>query len=76
MQEAMLACINITKPRFKISAAKVANQKFPMMCFCKMADSVLSKQGKLLDNCHLIANPKTWATWIHSYGNELGRLAQ
>ena len=25
---------------------------------------------------HLIANPKTRATWLHSYGNEISRLAQ
>jgi hypothetical protein len=49
MQEAMLACTNITKPRFKISAAKLATQKFPMIWFCEMANSVLSKQGKLLE---------------------------
>jgi hypothetical protein len=76
MQEAMLACIDITKPRFKISAAKLATQKFLMLWFCKMANSVLSKQGGLLEYCHQIANPKTWATWTHSYGNELRRLAQ
>ncbi len=29
MQEATLACINITKPTFKISAAKLATRKFP-----------------------------------------------
>jgi hypothetical protein len=41
-----------------------------------MANSVLGKQGKLLENRHLIANPKTQATWTHSYGNKLGRLVQ
>ncbi len=76
MQEAMLACIDITKPTFKISAAKLATQRFPMTWFCKMANSILGKQGKLLKYCHLIANPKAWATWTHSYGNELGWLAQ
>jgi hypothetical protein len=76
MQEAMLACINITKPMFKISAAKLATQRFPMTWFCEIANSVLGKQGKLLEYHHLIANPKTWATWIHSYGNKLGRLVQ
>jgi hypothetical protein len=58
MQEAMLACIDITKPTFKISAAKLATQKFPMIWFCKMADSILSKQGKLFEYCHLIATPR------------------
>ncbi len=72
----MLACINITKPRFKISAAKLATQKFPLIWFCKMATSVLGKQGELLEYCHLIANPKTRAKWTHSYGKELGQLAQ
>jgi hypothetical protein len=76
MQEAMLACINITKPKFKISAAKLATRKFPLIWLCKMANSVIGKQGKLLEYRHLIANPKTWATWTHSYGKELGWLAQ
>jgi hypothetical protein len=76
MQEAMLTCIDITKPRFNISAAKVATPKFPMIWFCKMANSVFRKQGKLLEYCHLITNPKTWATWTHSYGNKLGWLAK
>jgi hypothetical protein len=41
-----------------------------------MANSILSKQGELLKYCHVIANPKTWATLTHSYGNKLGWLAQ
>ncbi len=76
MQEAMLACIDITKPNFKILAAKMASQKLPMTWLCEMANSVLGEHGKLLEYRHLIANPKTRATWTHSYGNELGRLAQ
>jgi hypothetical protein len=76
MQEAMLACIDITKPNFEISASKMASQKLPMMWLCEMANSALGKQGKLLEYWHLIANPKTRATWTHSYGNKLGCLAQ
>ncbi len=76
MQEAMLTCIDITKPNFEISVAKMASQKLRMMWFCEMANSVLGKQGKLLEYWHLITNPKTRATWIHSYGNKLGHLAQ
>jgi hypothetical protein len=76
IQEAMLARINITKPIFEISAAKLATRKFPLIWLCKMANSVLSKQSELLEYCHLIANPKTRATWTHSYGNNLGWLAQ
>ncbi len=76
MKEAMLACIDITKPNFEILAAKMASRKLPMMWLCEMANSVLSEQGKLLEYWHLIANPKTRATWTHSYGNKIGRLAQ
>jgi hypothetical protein len=76
MQEAMLACIDITKPNFKITAAKMASRKLPMTWLCEMANSVLGKHGKLLEYRHLIANPKTRATLTHLYGNKLGRLAQ
>jgi hypothetical protein len=76
MKEAMLPCIDITKPMFKISAAKLATQKFLLIWFCKTANSILGKQGKLIEYRHLIACPKTWATWTHSYGNKLGWLAQ
>jgi hypothetical protein len=76
MQEAMLACIDITKLTFDIAPAKLATRKFPMIWLCEMANSVIGKKGKLLEYWHLIANPKTRATWTHSYGNELGRLAQ
>jgi hypothetical protein len=41
-----------------------------------MANSVMGENGKLLEYRHLIVNPKTRATWTHSYGNELGRLMQ
>ena len=76
MQEAMLACIDITKPTFEISAQKMASRSFPMTWFCEMANSVMGENGELLEYRHLIANPKTRATWLHSYGNEIGRLAQ
>jgi hypothetical protein len=67
MQEAMLACINITKPKFKISAAKLATGKLPLIWLCKMANSVIGKQGELLEYQHLIANPKTRDMWTHSF---------
>ncbi len=76
MQEAMMACIDITKPTFELSAQKMASRKFPMIWLCEMVNSVLGENGKLLEYRHLIANPKTRATWTHSYGNEHGRLTQ
>ncbi len=45
MQEAMLACIDITEPQFKISPANLAAQKFPMTWLCKMANSVINKKA-------------------------------
>ncbi len=41
-----------------------------------MAKAVIGEGGELLEYKQLIANPKTRATWTHSYGNEIGRLAQ
>jgi hypothetical protein len=76
MQEAMLACINITKQNFEISAAKLATRKFPLIWLCEMANSVIDKECQLLEYSQLIANPKTRATWTHSYGNKLGWLAE
>jgi hypothetical protein len=48
MQEAMLACIDITNPKFKLSAAKLSSQRIPMTWLCEMVNSVIDKQGKLL----------------------------
>ncbi len=76
MQEVMLVCIDITNPKFELSAAKLSSQKIPMTWLCEMANSVIGEHGKLLKYRHLIANPKTRATWTHLYGNELGCLAQ
>jgi hypothetical protein len=72
MQEAMLACIDITKPKFEISAAKLATRKFPLTWLCKMANSVLGKQGELLEYCHLIANhgPTLTATSLDGWHKE------
>jgi hypothetical protein len=47
MQEAMLACIDFTMLMFKISAAKLATQKFLLIWISEKANFVLGKQGKL-----------------------------
>ncbi len=41
-----------------------------------MANSVIGDNRELLEYCHLMANPNVKAVWAHSYGNELGQLAQ
>jgi hypothetical protein len=50
--------------------------KLLMKWLCKMANSVLGVNGELLECRHFIANQTTRATWQHSYGNEIGQLAQ
>ena len=47
-----------------------------MSWFCEMANLVIGENGELLEYRHLIANETTRATWMHLYGNEIGRLAQ
>jgi hypothetical protein len=41
-----------------------------------MANLVIGDNGKLLEYCHLIANPKTRAVWAHLYGNKIGGVTQ
>ena len=42
----------------------------------EMANAVIGEDGSILEYKHLIADPKTRATWQQSFGNEFGRLAQ
>ena len=76
MQEAMLSCIDLPNPNFVPTAEHMSRRKQPMTGFCELANSVVGPNGDLLEYRHLIANPSTRETWSHSYGNELGRLAQ
>jgi len=76
MQEAMLSCIDLTNPKFQLTPEQMSRRRLPMAWFCEMANAVLGTNGELLEYRHLIANPATRKTWQHSYGNEIGRLAQ
>jgi hypothetical protein len=51
-------------------------RRLPMVWFCEMANAVIGDGGELLEYKQLIANPKMRETWTHSYGNEIGQLAQ
>jgi hypothetical protein len=42
----------------------------------EMANAVIGEDGSIMEYKHLIADPKTRATWQRSCGNEFGRLAQ
>jgi hypothetical protein len=64
------------KPNFTVTPQQMLMRRLPMTWFCEMANAVIGERGELLKYKHLIANPKTRAIWSHSYGNEIGRLAQ
>ncbi len=66
----------LTGSSYTVSPMQMAQFKLPMKWLCKMANSVMGVNGELLEYCHLIANQTTRATWQHSYGNEIGCLAQ
>jgi hypothetical protein len=65
MQEAMLSCIDLMHPTFVVTPEQMSRRKLPMTWFCKMANSVIGNNGKLLEYWHLIANPTTRATWTY-----------
>jgi hypothetical protein len=77
-----LGILNYTKtPKptgttYTVTPKQMAQRKLHMKGLCKMANSVLGVNRELLEYCHLIANQTARATWQHSYGNEIGRLAQ
>ena len=60
----------------KVTPSQMSMRRIPMTWFCEMANAVIGEGGELLEYKQLIANPKTRATWTHSYENEIGRLAQ
>jgi hypothetical protein len=59
-----------------VTSQQMLVRRIPMTWFRKMANSVIGDNGEILEYRHLIANHATRATWQHSYGNEIGRLAQ
>jgi hypothetical protein len=65
-----------TGTTYTVTPQKMSARRIPMTWFCEMANLVIGEKGELLEYRHLIANKTTRATWTHSYGNEIGRLAQ
>jgi hypothetical protein len=65
-----------TRTTYTVTPKKMSARRIPMTWFCEMANLVIGDNGELLEYRHLIANEKTRAIWTHSYGNEIGRLAQ
>jgi hypothetical protein len=72
----MLNYTETRKPVFEIAAKQLSSHRIPMTWLCEMANFVLGEKGEHLEYRHLISNPKTKAVWAHSYGNEIGCLAQ
>jgi hypothetical protein len=54
-----------------VTPQKMSVHRIPMTWFHEMANSVIGDNGELLEYRHLIAIHATWATWQHSYGNEI-----
>ena len=65
-----------TGKTYTVTPQQMSVRRIPMSWFCEMANSVVGDNDKLLEYHHLVANPKTRLTWTHSYGNEIGQLAQ
>ncbi len=55
----------------RVTPQQMSVRRIPMTWFRKIANSVIGDKGEFLEYCHLIANHATWATWQHSYGNEI-----
>jgi hypothetical protein len=70
------AAILQSKPTFKVTPKQMSMQRLTMQWLCKMANLVIRDNGELLEWRHLTTNPKTRATWTHSYRNEISHLAQ
>jgi hypothetical protein len=66
----------LTGTTYTVTPKQMSQCKLPMKWLCKMANSVMRVNGKFLEYRHLIANQTTRATWQHSYGKKIGRLAQ
>ena len=65
-----------TGKTYTVTPQQMSVRRIPMSLFCEMANAVIGDNGKLLEYRHLVSNPKTRSIWTHSYGNEIGRLAQ
>jgi hypothetical protein len=66
----------LTGTTYTVTPKQMGQRKLPMKWLCEMANSVMGVNEELLEYHHLIANQTTRATWQHSYGNKIRRLAQ
>ncbi len=77
-----LGILNYTKtPKptgttFTVMPKQTSQCKLPMKWLCKMANLVMGANGEPLEYRHLITNQTARATWQHSHGIEIRRLAE
>ena len=58
------------------TAQQCAQRRFPLQFLTDYASAFLDKSGKLLEYRQLIQRAEYKDDWGHSFGNEIGRLAQ
>ena len=59
------------------TARQAASRALPLQFLCDYASAILDAEtGELLEYRHLMKRPKHRPIWGHSFGNEVGRLAQ
>lgn len=76
-QEMALMAMDMSGGGAKFTARQAASRKYPLNFLCEWANSVLDGEtGELLEYRHLIRRPQHKEIWGHSFGNEIGRLAQ
>ena len=74
-QECIMATVEMSTTR--VNARMAAQRKYPRQLLMEMASAVLDVDtGEMLEYRHLMKNPKYRQPWGHSFGNEVGRLAQ
>lgn len=73
--EAILSAVEMTFE--KLEPAKLAKRKYPLQLLCDIAGAVMDAEtGEMMEYRHLIRKDKYKKVWGHSFGNEIGRLAQ
>ena len=66
----------LTGTTYTVTPQQMLTRRIPLNWICEMANSVIGENGEHLEYRHLIAHHTTMTTWMHSYGNEIGPLAQ
>jgi hypothetical protein len=66
----------LTGTMYTVTPQQMLAHRIPLNWFCEMANLVIGANGELMEYRQLIAHHTMRTTWMHSYGNEIGRLVQ